>query len=389
MNAHTQLSEREERAKALDDFGKGAPTAIVPVQPQVFAAPSDRTFGAVDVAVKRNEADILNRIKVLASAAGSDWYYRFPVKRKDGGNDFVEGASIKLANDIARMYGNCDIDVRTFDLGDSWVFYARFTDFETGYSLTRPFQQRKSQRSMKGDADRALDIAFQIGVSKAIRNVVTNALQTFADFAFEEAKGALVEKIGKNLAGWRSRALERLVEMKIDAGRVERTIGRAQADWTAPDIARIVAMIKSVQDGMATADETFPTTEAKAGEPEADKQGLDEFAGGKTEADAGAAAAQEQSETAGAKDAPASTETKSDPKPGKAEKTPAESPTPKNEAEYRVYAEAWIAGVTNGEAGLAHWKRDKDLRNKANVGEEAREDLKAKLDAKIAALKAV
>jgi hypothetical protein len=42
----------------------------------------------------------------LAAAAGSDWFYRFPVKKKDGGQDWIEGPSIKLANDIARIFGN-------------------------------------------------------------------------------------------------------------------------------------------------------------------------------------------------------------------------------------------------------------------------------------------
>ena len=77
-------------------------------------------------------------------------------------------------------------------MGDAWIIYARLMDLETGFAMTRPFQQRKGQKAMKTDDARALDIALQIGVSKAIRNVVCNGLQTFADFAFEEARDALV-----------------------------------------------------------------------------------------------------------------------------------------------------------------------------------------------------
>ena len=53
--------------------------------------------------------------------------------------------------------------------------------------MTRPFQQRKGQRGMRTGDDRALDIAFQIGASKAIRNVICNSLQSFADFAYLDA----------------------------------------------------------------------------------------------------------------------------------------------------------------------------------------------------------
>jgi hypothetical protein len=41
------------------------------------------------------------------------------------------------------------------------VFLARFIDIETGFSVTRPFQQRKSQTlGKKMDADRQADIVF-------------------------------------------------------------------------------------------------------------------------------------------------------------------------------------------------------------------------------------
>jgi hypothetical protein len=138
------------------------------------------------------------------------------------------------------------------------VFYARFTDLETGFSMERAYRQRKSQGSLRGDADRQLDIAYQIGQSKAIRNVIVNSLQIWADYAFEQAQGSLVQKIGKDLEAWRQRTLEALARIPVEVHRVERVIGRTYKDWLATDIARIVAMGKAVSDGMATVDETFP-----------------------------------------------------------------------------------------------------------------------------------
>jgi hypothetical protein len=223
---------------------------------------AERVIGAQPVAVYRDEQKILQKLSTLAAAAGSDWFYRFPVKKAGGGQDFIEGPSIKLANDVARIFGNCVIEVRELDVGDAWVFYSRFTDIETGFSMERAYRQRKSQSSMKTrDVDRQLDIAYQIGQSKAIRNVITNGLQLYCDYAFEQARDSLVEKIGKNLDGWRKRTIEGLAKMPVDLVRVERTIGRAAKDWLAPDIARIVAMMKSVADGMTTTDEVFPVAQ--------------------------------------------------------------------------------------------------------------------------------
>lgn len=220
---------------------------------------SERVIGAQPVAVHRDDQKVFQKLATLAAAAGADWFYRFPVKKKEGGVDYIEGPSIKLANDVARIYGNCVIEVRELDVGDAFVFYARFTDIETGFSMERAYRQRKSQSSMRTrDPDRQLDIAYSIGQSKAIRNVICNSLQLYADYAFEQAQGSLVEKIGKSLEAWRERTLEGLRKMPVDVARVERTLGRAAKEWLAPDIARIVAMMRSVADGMASVDEVFP-----------------------------------------------------------------------------------------------------------------------------------
>jgi hypothetical protein len=251
------------------DFGRGeraslADAAAIGSQsqeliPAGLGAVQERSFGAQRVAVYRDEARILQKLKALAQAAGEDYFYRFPVwNKKENRMDVIEGGSIKLANDLARTYGNCDIDTRVVDQGSAWVFYARFTDFETGFSQTRAFQQRKGQASVKTGSDRAADIAFQIGQSKAIRNVVLNSLQTFADFTFEEARNSLVQRIGLRLDHYRDRLVARFSEMGIELSRVQAVIGKSPAEWVAPDVARLIAMVKSITDGMATADETFP-----------------------------------------------------------------------------------------------------------------------------------
>lgn len=251
--------ETENRNSTLEAFANAAPREAQEMVPVSSAMPAEwQSGGAIAVAVKRDEVAILQKLKVLAAAAGSSWYYRFPVKNnRTGETDFIEGPSIKLANELARVFGNCEVDCRAQDLGQYWLFHARFRDLETGYSLTRPFQQRKNASKMGGDADRKLDIAFQIGASKAIRNVVTNALETFADFAFEEAKGAIIERIGRNLEKYRTQTAER-VAAYVEIERVEAVMGRKVKEWIAPDVARVIALMTAINDGMATLDETFP-----------------------------------------------------------------------------------------------------------------------------------
>ncbi len=274
------IIERDiDMADAFQEMPTGSAALQAPASQTIIN--QERSFGAQKVAVYRDEARVMQKIKSLAAAVGEDWYYRFPVKDK-GRTVYVEGPSIKLANDIARIYGNCEVDTRVQDSGEVWIIYARFTDYESGFVMTRPFQQRKSQSSLRGDADRARDIAFQIGVSKAIRNVVVNSLQTMADYGFREARNALVVQIGKDLAKYRDRCAGRLAEEGIVLKRVEAARGKPISEWLAPDVAMTIAEIKAIADGMATANETYPATvaqDADAG-PKDLKGKMDDLAAG-------------------------------------------------------------------------------------------------------------
>lgn len=221
-------------------------------------------MAAQRVAVPRNVPEMMQRMKILASVAGSEYYYQFPVKSKnketgEWEQSFIEGPSIKLANDLAREYGNCGIETVVVDCGDSWVIYARFVDLERGFTMVRPFQQRKNQKGIgTKDEARALDIALQIGVSKAIRNVIVNSLETYADFMFDEAKSGIIEKVKKQPELYRGKISTRLKELSVDVKRVEAQVGRPINDWRAEDITRVIAQIKAVGDGMATAFEIWP-----------------------------------------------------------------------------------------------------------------------------------
>jgi hypothetical protein len=272
-------TKTEVRGSALDSFVKMRDEAPPAQMPMVVNQPADMMIhGAQEVAVRRDEERVLQRLRVLAAGMGEQYYYRFPVKnKKTGKTDYIEGPSVKLANDLCRVYGNCEVDCRAQDMGDSWLFHARFIDLETGYSLTRPFQARKSGSKLGGsDDERRLDSAFQIGASKAIRNVVLNALQSFSDFAFDEARNALVDRIAKEgIERWRERTAERIGNL-VSLDRVEAAVGRKQSEWLAPDVSRIIAMGKAISDGMATVDETFPPLRSQEANTNA-KQQIDNF----------------------------------------------------------------------------------------------------------------
>jgi hypothetical protein len=216
--------------------------------------------------VHRDEAKILQKIDVWAAMASERWFYRYPVRnRKTGRTDYIEGASVKATNAVARLYGNCALDSRTMRLDEkTYICYSRFGDLETGFSITKGQLVPKSATLGGEDEERRQAIAHNIGQSKSQRNVVDAAIGDFVYRAFMGAKNSIVTRIGKNLEGSRSRLVTLLNELGQDAGiknivaRVEYVTGRKVNEWLAPDIAGIFAEMEAIKDGFASIDEQWP-----------------------------------------------------------------------------------------------------------------------------------
>ena len=367
--------DRTDERRALDDFANTDAQPNQPLQPQQrpphgqsLVRPTtglaERVIGAQPVAVYRDDARVMQKLSQLAAGAGDDWFYRFPVKKKDGGVEYIEGPSIKLANAVLRLVGNVIVETREVDVGDANVFYCRITDIENGASLERAFRQRKSQMSLKTkDADRQQDIAYAIGQSKAIRNAIVNFLQTpYVDHAFEEARNSLVDKIGRDVDGWRQRTLDGLARIPVDVKRVERVLGRATKDWLAPDIARVIAMGKAISDGMATVDETFPPLPAAVEKPTAASTSPDAA----TSAPAGESEPKPETKTEQA----AATKPKAD--------TAKSKPAPKTAADYLVLVATTAHEATDIEALRTWYAGDEQRRLRTTVSLSAEESNQAR-----------
>jgi hypothetical protein len=211
----------------------------------------------------RDQNRILQELRALAAANANRYYYSWPVKnRAKGTTDTVEGPTIKLANDLVRVFGNNFtgvIDIK--DTGEHWEFIALFVDRERGSMMARSFQQRKQTNANMRDADRQRDMAYQIGCSKAIRNVVINALSAYSDFMMGEAK--------KNLAGWVENnrdAANTFIDNvcarhNIEVIQLEAVVGRKRKEWLVGDISKILVQLRAVDEGMVSAADVFPSTD--------------------------------------------------------------------------------------------------------------------------------
>lgn len=253
-------------------FGGGTRGSPAAAQTTGMVRPMEH-FQLPSLAPERDELKVLDKLIKLAAAAGDDWFYRFPVNRnvKDPETgkwvkvrEYIEGPSIKCANNVARIYGNCLVDCRLGqETPDAWVFYAMFADRETGFTMVRAFKQRKRQNIGMGDEGRAEDIVFQIGQSKAIRNIIDNALEQFTSRAFDEAKKSIVNRIAGKMDETRAWIRAELAKLKpaVAVERVERVRLRKIDQWTSADMALIYAELQAIHDGWTIADDCWPREE--------------------------------------------------------------------------------------------------------------------------------
>ena len=214
---------------------------------------------AVQVIKPRNLRNVIARCEEEAAIAGDEFYYSW----KQGG-EIIEGSTVGASLAIARNWGNCAVDVKIEETHDSYIFHGAFVDLETGFNIVRPFKQNKQSPKKKdgGDVykgDRGKDVIFQIGASKAIRNVVLNAVPKWlTSKVLSKAKENVVEKI-KSLGVEKARLMiiKKATTIGIPIPRIEDSFG-LQKGWDIEKLVMLSGALRSIEDGIESVDTIFP-----------------------------------------------------------------------------------------------------------------------------------
>lgn len=260
----TMTMERE--AIPPDDMMEAARSLGALATTQELTITQERSlFGdivtAQPIRQRRDLAGMLKKIDIIAAAAGKRFFYRYPVKnRRTRSIDYIEGPTIKATNAVMLLYGNAAVESRTIPMGEGYICYSRFCDWESGTSFTKGQLVPKSATLGGEDEERRAAIAHNVGQSKSQRNVIEAALGEYVHRAFEVAKTSLIERIGRDIERSRRVIVEELAKLAVPGivGRIEQACARKSSDWLAPDIARIYAELQGILDGMSSVDETWP-----------------------------------------------------------------------------------------------------------------------------------
>jgi hypothetical protein len=223
---------------------------------------------AITVHKARNLADVEAKIMEEASRAGEAFIYAWRVGTKDpkkdegDGKTTIEGVSIDGAMILARNWGNCVVPVRIEQESQThFVLAAEFIDLETGFTVPRLYRQRKrTGNEGRMDADRAEDMTFQIGQSKAQRNVIVKAIpQWIQDKAVEVAKDRAAEKY-VDTAAWFPKVVSYIEQaLRIPmANVVHRMRGKKPEQWSKFDILTLKLAFAAIKEGDSTVDTEFP-----------------------------------------------------------------------------------------------------------------------------------
>lgn len=214
---------------------------------------------AMQIIRPRSLVAVQERMMQEAAIAGDEFYYSW-----SQGGSTIEGLTVGAAMAIARNMGNCAIPVTVDETKDTFIFTATFIDLETGFNLQRSFRQNKqSPKTKQGkdvySGDRGSDIIFQIGQSKAIRNVVLNAVPSWlSKKVIEKAKENVVGKIAQmGVEKAKAHITKKAEALKVDIEVIENSFGKS-GRWDTEKLVQISGALRAIEDGYATIADAFP-----------------------------------------------------------------------------------------------------------------------------------
>ncbi len=246
---------------------KPAPRALKPTYDLPAVIHSDY-YVRKPVDIERDLVIVERRLLAEANLAGEDMYYAW-----GEGDDRVEGGSIILAMALFRNWGNCVVEQLPMqEMHDAYIFTARFIDLETGSTYDRQFRQSKKWTVYgRFDAARKEDIRFNIGQSKAARNVILRVLPEYLkNKAIAMAKEGVRERLEKFIKDKGIVAAQDLVldALTKEGVPVERILDHYKiANKSALDVDKIVELrgnLRAIQKGEERAEDMYPPTEVEA-----------------------------------------------------------------------------------------------------------------------------
>jgi len=215
------------------------------------------------------EKKILNACKRQGLAEGASYSFR-------RGSEVVTGPSIRLAEVLARYWGNINYGFREIGRGSDYSEIEAFChDFETNVKVSRTFQI-KHWRDKKGGgaALTAERDKYEHVASHAQRRVRACLLEIIpgdiVEMAEEACKATLVQSIG-NIDDKIKQILEGFAKLNVTQAQIEAYMQRPIRSIVPADVVMLQRIFRSIRDGIASVAEFFEEGKENAAQKIADK----------------------------------------------------------------------------------------------------------------------
>lgn len=193
-------------------------------------------------------------------------FYKFP---RSGGT--VSGASVHLARELARCWGNVQYgiqELRRDDAGKFSEMQAWAWDVQTNTRSSQTFVV-PHKRDKKGGPQDLTDLrdVYENNANQGSRRLREAIFSILPPWFTEEAKAICTETLSdggsKSLPQQVTDAIRKFDEVGISKARLEAKLGPSSA-WTAHDVATLRVSFSSLNQGTVTPDDEFPVPQITA-----------------------------------------------------------------------------------------------------------------------------
>jgi hypothetical protein len=196
-------------------------------------------------------------------------FYRYPK-----GGQTITGASVHLARELARCWGNVQYGLvemrRDDDYGQSEMqAFAWDVQTNSRNSSTFVVPHRRDTKDGPKQVTDMRDI-YELNTNNGARRVREAIFAILPPWFVEEAKELCNQTLrdggGKPLAQRVADAVKAFEGIGVTADRIEARLGHASGKWTEHDVAQLIVIYKSVQRGEVSAEDEFPAPRVSSDE---------------------------------------------------------------------------------------------------------------------------
>jgi hypothetical protein len=194
--------------------------------------------------------------------------------RYNRGGSTVSGASVALARELARCWGNVQYGIAELRRDDAYgesEMQAWAWDVETNARSSQVFivPHKRDKRGGPEPLTELRDI-YENNANMGARRLREAIFSILPPYFLEEARDLCAQTLergdGKPLAERIDAAVRVFNTIGVSADRLEQKLGRPRDRWTGPDIAQLRITHKSIQRGEVTVDDEFPPPRVTAAE---------------------------------------------------------------------------------------------------------------------------